>query len=317
MKRFGSLIILIVLIVLVVVGKASMYVVREGEQVVVTEFGRPVGVRTEAGLNFKTPFIQEVHRLDKRLLPWDGDPENMQTGDKKRIFIDVWARWRIVDPEAFFKAVRDERRGYKILDDIVDSVVRDVVAKYKLIEVVRSSNRKLLFESEELAQEAAAQHEEISLGRAGMEQEIHRRATADLKDRYGMELVDVRMKRINYIESVRQTVYERMISERQRIAKLFESEAIEEKNRILGRTQKELDRIQGEQRRRSTEIRGNADAEVIALAAKAYSQAPSLYDFLRRLEAYKKTLGAGTRLILSTDNDFLETLRNPEATTKK
>ncbi len=145
----------IILVVLVAIfAKASLYVVQEGQQAVITQFGKPVKEVTEAGLNSKMPFIQKVHRLEKRLLPWDGDPENMQTRDKKRIFIDVWARWRIVDPMKFFQAVRSEQRGYKILDDLVDSAVRDVVARYNLIEVVRSSNRELQYETEELAKDA-------------------------------------------------------------------------------------------------------------------------------------------------------------------
>jgi len=292
-----------------VLAKASLYVVQEGHQAVITQFGKPVNVVRDPGLNFKTPFIQTVNRLEKRLLPWDGDPENMQTRDKKRIFIDVWARWRIVDPMKFFQAVRTEQRGYKILDDLVDSAVRDVVARYNLIEVVRSSNRELQYETEELAEDAAAGREMITTGRAKMEAEILEVASAALTERYGMELTVVHVKRINYIESVRRQVYLRMQSERLRIAQLFESEAKEEQNRILGRMRKELDVIQGEMQQKSAEIRGQADAEVIKIAAAGYSKSPEFYEFLRSLEAYRKTLGPGTRLILSSDNKFLTQLR--------
>ena len=300
-----------VLVIGAVLTPASTYTVTEGWQVIITQFGDLVRVRTDAGLYFKVPFIQKVHRLEKRLLPWDGDPENMQTLDKKRIFIDVWARWRIVDPMKFFQAVRTEQRGYKILDDLVDSAVRDVVARNNLLEVVRSGNRALLYESEELARDASSTQDLISVGRAKMEAEILTVASVGLKDQYGMELSVVHIKRVNYIESVRRTVYDRMKSERMRIAALFESEAEEEKNRILGLTAKELDGIKGEEQQRAAEIRGEADAEVIRIAAEAYSKSPEFYEFLRRLETYKKTLGAGTRLILSTDNDFLRHLRGP------
>ena len=307
----------VVFVIAVIVVSASMYTVTEGSQAVITQFGDPVHVRTEAGLYFKPPFIQKVHRLEKRLLPWDGDPEHMQTLDKKRIFIDVWARWRIVDPMKFFRAVRTETRGYSILDNLVDSAVRDVVARNNLIEVVRSTNRELHYESEELARDAAANQVKIDVGRAKMEEEILRVASVDLEKDYGMELSVVHVKRVNYIESVRATVYERMKSERMRIARLFESEAEEEQNRIQGLTTKELDTIKGEEQQRAAEIRGRADAEVIRIAAEAYSQSPEFYEFLRRLETYKITLGKGTRLVMSTDNAFLKDLRGPNPVGKK
>ena len=304
---------IITLIAVVVIGilvGTSLYTVKEGQQTVLTQFGKPVAVEVDAGLKFKIPFIQKVHRLEKRLLPWDGAPENMQTGDKKRIFIDVWARWRIVDAMKYFQAVRTEQRGYKILDDLVDSAVRDVVASHNLIEAVRSTNRELVYdESEELAKDAATKQEEIKAGRATLEAEILKDASADLKDRYGTELTDVHIKRIDYNDAVRRTVYDRMISERKRISQLFESEGEEEKNRILGLTRKELDEIEGEMEQRAAEIRGDADAEVIRIAAEAYSKSPEFYKFLRQLEAYKKALSTRTRLILSTDNEFFEQLR--------
>ena len=195
MKAIVALV--IVILAAVVLIPASTYTVPEGWQAVITQFGDPVRVRTAAGLYFKPPFIQKIHRLEKRLLPWDGDPENMQTLDKKRIFIDVWARWRIVDPMKFFQAVRTERRGYKILDDLVDSAVRDVVARNNLIEVVRSSNRELLYESDELARDAAATQDRITVGRAKMEADILAVARVGLRERYGMELSDIHIKRVN------------------------------------------------------------------------------------------------------------------------
>jgi len=297
-------------IILLVIGGASLYssayTVTEGKQAIVTQFGKPKGAIQEPGLYFKLPFIQEVHYLERRLLPWDGAPESMQTRDKKRIDIDVWARWRIVDPMTFFIKVRTEQRGQKILDDLVDSAVRDVVARHRLIDVVRRSNRELVYESEELQRPAADRVE--GRGRDDLEEKIL--LGVDLKE-YGMELTRIRIKRVNYVASVRKTVYDRMISERLRIARLFDSEAIEEKNKIEGQTQKELDQIEGEMAQKSAEIRGDADAQVIQLTAKAYGKSQEFYVFLRRLEVLKKTLGRDTRLIMSTDSDLFRLLKEP------
>jgi membrane protease subunit HflC len=308
MKVLNALIILLVVLVVAFVG-ASAYVIHEWEQAVITRFGRPVDYKTEAGLYFRKPFIEKVHKLEKRLLPWDGDPENMPTRDKKRIFIDVWARWHITDPLKYYQTLRTEQAGYKILDDLVDSRVRDIIGNYNLIEAVRSSNRELTYESEELEDALTARQAEISIGRTRIEGEIRDRVVNDLKGKnYGLELVDVHIKRVNYIESVRDAVYERMKSERDRIARLFESEAEEEQNRILGQTRKEVDEIEGEMEKRSAEIRGQAEAEVIGIYAEAVQRSPEFYEFLRRLEAYRKTLGPDTRLILSTDSEFLRLL---------
>lgn len=307
-----TLIVIVVVVVIAAVSlTASLYVVPEGQQAVITQFGKPVGVVTGAGLRFKIPFVQQVHTLEKRLLPWDGYAENMQTRDKKRIFVDTWARWRIADPMKYFQALRTLRQGFKILDDLVDSAVRDVVARYNLIEVVRSTNRELMYESEELTREEAAARDNVTTGRAAMEKQILEIASRNLRERTGIELVDVHIKRVNYIESVRGTVYARMKSERLRIAELFKSEAEEEKSRILGRTRRELDEIQGEMERQSAEIRGQADAEVTRLAAAAYGKSPDFYRFLRELEAYGKALGEKTRLILSTRHKFLDTFAAP------
>ena len=306
MKSKLAAAVFVLFVIAAVVCNASTFVVEEGKQVIVTQFGKPVDDVQTAGLHFKTPFIQEAYYLDKRLLPWDGSPESMQTKDKKRIDIDVWARWRISDPMTFFVKVRNEERGQKILDDLVDSAVRDVVARHNLIDVVRKSNDKLIYETEELERTAA--DEVAGRGRDDVEDEIL--IDVDLKE-YGMELVKVRIKRVNYVASVRATVYERMISERSKIARLYDSEALEEKNRILGQTQKELDQIEGEMEQKSAELRGAADAKVIELTAKAYAQSPEFYEFLRRLEVLKKTIDQDTRLILSTESDLFNTLKEP------
>ncbi|UCG32818.1 MAG: protease modulator HflC [Phycisphaerales bacterium] len=308
MKVLNALILLFVIIIVIFIA-ASAYTINEWEQAVITRFGRPVAHKTEAGLYFRKPFIEKVHKLEKRLLPWDGDPENMPTRDKKRIFIDVWARWRITDPLKYYQTLRTEQAGHKILDDLVDSRVRDVIGKYNLIEAVRSTNRELTYESEELEDALAARQTEIFVGRTRIEEEIRDEVVDDLKGKnYGLELVDVHIKRVNYIESVRNAVYERMKSERDRIARLFESEAQEERDRILGQTRKEVDEIEGEMEQRSAEIRGGAEAEVIQIYAEAIEKSPEFYEFLRRLEAYRKTLGRDTRLILSTDSEFLRLL---------
>lgn len=313
MKVKATISILAALVIGVVVLYASAYVVDEGKQAVVTKFGRPVRFVTEAGLYFKTPFIEEIHVLEKRLLPWDGDAENIQTRDKKRIFIDVWARWQITEPEKFYKAIRTEQMGQQILDSLVNSAVKNVVAQNNLIDVVRSTNEELVYESEEMmemARSADATRDVVETGRDKMEEMILQAVAKDLKENdYGMELSAVRVKRVNYIESVRQTVYERMRSERLRIAKLFESEAEEDQNRIEGLTRKELDEIEGDMEQKSAEIRGAADAEVIQLAAEAYGKSPEFYAFLRRLEVFKQTLGRGTRLIFTTDSDLFKLLK--------
>ncbi len=299
--------------ILIVVGLgilaiSAIYVIPEGQQAVITEFGKPVKAVTDAGPYWRIPFVHEVNRMEKRLLPWDGAPQNMPTMDKRRIFIDVWARWRIVDPMKFYMVVGTVSNAQHRLDEIVDSAVRTVIAKNNLIDAVRTTDNPLVYESEELARDWSARRERVSTGRRQIETEIKKIASEGLGDTYGMELADVHIKRINYIESVRNKVYERMRSERMRIASLYESEAEEEKNKILGQTRKELDEIEGDMEQRSTEIRGDADAKVIEITAKAFGKSPDFYEFLRTLEAYKKTLTKGTRLVLTTDNEFLHLL---------
>ena len=309
MKSRIAAIVIVVLGIAALVLYSSVFVVEEGKQAIVTQFGKPVADVQDAGLHFKSPFIQEVHYLEKRLLPWDGEPVSMRTNDKKEIDIDVWARWRIVDPMTFFVKVPggNEQGGQMILDGRVNSAVRDVVALHNLIDVVRTSNKELKYESEELERIATEKVE--GKGRDGVEEEILR--GVDLTE-FGMELTMVRIKRINFVASVRQTVYERMISERLQIARLYDSEAQEERNRILGQTQKDLDQIEGEMEKRSAEIRGEADAKVIKMTAEAYGgEALEFYEFLRRLEVFKESLGRDTRLILSTESDLFRLLKEP------
>ena len=314
-----AVIALLVVVPLVVLGWGAVYIVPEGQQVVITQFGKLVGEPiTEAGLKFKLPLVQEVHYLEKRLLPWDGAPENMLTIKKTPIIIDVWARWRITDAKKFFQAVHTETGGYRILDELLDPNVLNVIAQNRLINVVRSTNRTMEIESEELAKETSK--EVFTTGRAEIEAEILQKVNdLDLNEKYGMEVVVVRIKRVNYIEKNRNDIYRRMQSERMRIVELFQSEGEGEKSKILGDTRYQLDKIEGEREKQVAEIRGRADAEVIRIAAEAYSKSPEFYMFLRRLEAYKKSLGPGTQLILSTDNKFLKQFRDPgaESTGKK
>ena len=290
--KVGFIGVIIVVIILLILANSALYVVPEGRQVVVLQFGRPVRADVDAGLYYKTPFIQDIHQFEKRLLPWDGDPQNMVTQDKRNIFVDVWARWRIVEPMKFYKAVGTVQNGQQRLDELVDSAVRAVIAKNRLIDAVRSTDDPLEYESEELRKDWASRRERVTTGRQKIEDEIKEIASEGLGETYGMELADVHIKRINYIQSVREKVYERMRSERTRIARLYQSEAEEEENRIIGQTKKELDEIQGEMEKRSAEIRGAADAAVIAITAGAYGQAPEFYEFLRRLEAYEKSLAS-------------------------
>ncbi len=306
--KISRVVTILIVVALGILTLSAIYVIPEGQQAVITEFGKPVKAVTQAGPKWRIPFVHEVNRMEKRLLPWDGDPQNMPTKDKRRIFIDVWARWRIVDPLQFYKAVGTVSNAQHRLDEVVDSAVRGVVAKNNLIDAVRTTDNPLEYESEELARDWSARRERVTTGRRQIEREIKQIASEGLGDTYGMELADVHIKRINYIESVRDKVYERMRSERMRIASLYESEAEEEKNKILGQTRKELDEIEGEMEQRSTEIRGYADAKVIEITARAFGKSPDFYQFLRTLEAYKKTLTRGTRLVLTTDNEFLQLL---------
>lgn len=317
MKSLTRIIVLVVVALILL--NASAFTIDPAEQAIITQFGEPRRVVAEPGLHFRTPFIQEVHRLEKRLLPWDGASENMVTKDKKSIYIDVWARWRIIDPLRFYQACRNINGGQKIMDDLVDSSVRDVIAAHNLIDGVRSTNEPLEYELEALEADEDRVQEMIQVGRGELEQRILAsvRAATDVQATYGMEVTDVHIKRVNYVPNVRDRVYDRMKSERTRIASLFESEAQEERNRILGNTKKELDEIEGDMEQRSAEIRGAADAEVIKIYADSLSQDPEFFEFVRQLEAYKNALGSGTRLILSTDNDFLRRLREADVEHKE
>lgn len=298
-------------LVLILLARGAMYRVRPNEQVLVLQFGRIVGDPVvEPGLKFKNPFTQRVVRLEKRLIAWDGDPNQMPTRDKKNIFVDVYARWRIVDARLFYESLGTVRGGQKKLDDLVDGAARDVVSGHNLIEVVRSSNRELVYGAD--SREAGLAPEtpvRIEKGREQLETLIRDNVAGTLRQQFGMDLKDVRIKRVNYVQSVRDQVYERMKSERERIASRLRSEAQEYRDQILGETKKDVAIIEGEAEDKSARIRGDADAKAIQIYAQAVNQAPDFYAFLRSLEAYQKVIDSRTNLILTTNSEFLKVLK--------
>ena len=296
----------IVFVALVIAGQAA-YTVSETEQVIITQFGEPVGDPVVSpGLHFKIPFIQRSNFFEKRFLEWDGNPNQVPTRDKRFIWVDTYARWRIVDPLLFFQRLRDERGAQSRLDDILDGETRNAVARHDLIELVRSSNRDpedVLIESEE----EAAILEEIARGRREVTRQILETAagrTADL----GIELLDLRFKRINYVEEVQQDVFARMIAERQRIAEEFRSEGQGESARIHGERERELAQIQSEAYRRAEELRGEADANATSIYAEAYNRDGDFYAFTKSLETYEATMDPSTLFILGTDSELLQFL---------
>lgn len=299
----------IVLAVLVVVS-ASAFRVGEAEQVIITQFGDPIGDPIAApGLHFKMPFVQQANFFDKRFLEWDGSPNQVPTKDKRFIWVDTYARWRIVDPLRFFQRLRDERGAQSRLDDILDGETRNAVARYDLIELVRNSNRN----PDDIPIEA--EEEEVILnviakGRDQVSREILERAaerTADL----GIELLDLRIKRINYVEEVQRDVFARMIAERQRIAELYRSEGQGEAARIQGERERDLQRIQSEAFKTAEELKGKADASATDIYADAYGRDADFYSFTRSLETYEKVIDPATMLILETDSEFLRYLERP------
>ncbi len=298
---------LVVFFLALIVLSNTLYVVDMTEQVVVTQFGRPIGDPvTEPGLKIRVPFIQRVNVFEKRILEWDGNQSQIPTKDKKYIWVDTFARWRIIDPLKFMQSVSNELGAHARLDDVIDAATRDLITSYDLIEVVRNTNRDMVGSDGE---EPIPTTEPIEIGREILTVEIFDRA-AEQMPRYGIELIDVRIKRINYVEEVQQKVYERMISERQRIAEQLRSEGKGESSEIRGRKEKELQRITSEAYRIAEEVRGNADAEATGIYADAYGRDPEFYSFLRTLESYSETLDEETALILTTDSDYFKYLKS-------
>ncbi len=308
--------VIIVLAILGVVGfSLSTFSLDETEQAVVVQFGAPVGEPvTEPGLHFKIPFIQEVRRFDKRLLSWDGDPNQIPTRGEQFISVDTTARWRIVDPLKFLQSVGDERGAQLRLNDILDSVVRDQISASELVEIVRSKDWEVSREDLERAQITGEQDEEILLqrvarGRAEIVQSVLEQAQK-LMPQYGIELIDIRIKRVDYVESVQERVFERMIAERQRIAEQFRAEGEGRAREIDGQTQRRVSEIRSEARRQAEVIRGTADAEATRIYNEAFGADPEFYAFFRTLESYSKSLGKDVTLILRADSDYFRFLRD-------
>ena len=307
-KQSLILIIVVAIIAAFVLLKGSLYVVDIREQVVVTQFGRPVRTVTEPGLYTKVPFIQTTRSFDKRALEWDGESSDILTRDKENIEVNTWALWKIVDPLKFYTALDAEYRGQGVLDEVIESSVKNIVSSYLLKEVVRDTNRKLLYTTKEL--QNTNRVSVIDKGRAKLMEEIKLTAGLQLEDRYGMQLIDVVIKHINYVSSVIPKIYDRMRSERLRIANKYESEGRKKEAEIVGSTKKELERIESEGYKIAKELMGAADAQAIKIYAEAYKKKPEFYSFLKTLETYKTTINDNTTLILNTDGDYFKYIEN-------
>ncbi len=309
----STLIGLLVIIVLF----SSAFIVDETQQVVITQFGRPVGDPiTEPGIHFKIPLIQEANVFDKRFLEWDGDSNQIPTKDKRFIWVDTYGRWRISDPLLFFQRLRDERGAQGRLDDILDGETRNAIANHNLVEIVRNTNRtpEAIIDTLGMETDIETVFPKISVGREKITREILAAASARTQE-LGIELLDIRFKRINYVEEVRVKVYERMITERKRIADKFRSEGQGEASKILGDKERELKRIQSEAYRTAREIIGKADAEATSIYARAYNRSADsreFYRFTQTMETYKKTFSEKDWLILSTDSEFYKFLQNSQ-----
>jgi len=290
--------IIIVLIVLVVSG--AFYIVNEAQQVIITQFGKPIGKPiVEPGLHLKIPFIQQANYFEKRFIAWDGKPNQIPTKDKRFIWVDTYARWRIKDPLLFFQRLRNQRIAQSRLDDILDGGTRNVIASHRLIELVRSG----------LIKDTSKELEEIKFGREKLAKEVLKQASQKAKN-LGIEILDFRFKRINYVEEVRQKVYARMIAERKRIAEQYRAEGAGEAARIQGEKERQLKIITSEAYKTAKEIKGKADAEAARIYANAYNKDPEFFSFLRSLDAYKKAFKDKSILIISPENSFLKYFLN-------
>ena len=302
-------IVIIVCIVAFVLAFASAYTVSEIEQVVITQFGEIKGDTVDdPGLHFKIPIIQQANYFAKNLLEWDGDPGQIPTLDKTYIWVDTFARWKITDPVKFFQTVNNTVSALGRLDDIIDPAVRNFITSYSLIETVRTSNRKLDTMDELGLQDTQKDQGtmfNITTGRAKITRGILEQARPKL-EKFGIELVDVQIKRINYVEQVRKSVYERMIAERNQIAEKFRSEGTGEARKVFGEKERDLQRITSQAYKVAQEIKGKADAQAVKIYAKAYSVDPEFYSFTKTLEIYNQALDQTSSIILSTDSEFFK-----------
>lgn len=312
MMRRAWVALVLAIVVLTTLG-STFYTVSEQEQVVITQFGEPIGQATiDPGLHVKLPFAQEVNVFEKRWLEWNGNPNQVPTRDKKYIWVETYARWRIANPLLFFQRLRDERGAQSRLDDIIDGETRNVIANHNLIEIVRTSNRPFeRAEEVEDVMEAEAMHQ-VELGRDRITRLILERASLVVPD-YGIELVDVQIQRLNYIESVQTKVFERMISERKRIADRYRSEGQGKSAEIRGKKERELKVIESEAYRKTQEIMGRGDAEATSIYAEAYNRNRELYEFSKTMETYKNSIDKESWLVLSTNASLFRYLQSPDA----
>lgn len=307
---------LILLVVGLIALSSAAYTVNMREQVVITQFGEPKGDPvTEAGLKFKVPFIQKINSFDKRILEWDGLVEQMPTKEKTLIMVDTYARWQISDPLKYFQVLRDERSAQSRLDDILGSETRNTIAKHELIEVIRTTKGRVPEQSEGVAEAdetgVVGVLPPISRGRSALESDIYETSRAKLEE-YGIKLLDVRFKRVNYNQTVERQIYQRMISERKQIADRFRSEGAGEAAKILGRMEKELNTIESEAYKKVQTIMGEADAQATEIYASAYNQSPEaaeFYEFSKTMELYPEMIGGKSTVVLSTDSDLFKYLK--------
>ena len=307
MKNKGILIVIVMAAAAFLVYNAA-YTVDETQQVIITQFGRIVGTpKTDPGLRFKVPFIQRANYFAKNLLDWDGDPGQIPTLDKTFIWVDTFARWKITDPIKFFQTVNNQFSAVGKLNDIIDPAVRNFITSYSLIETVRKSSRSLDTSDVETEDRIRTSYA-VNVGREKITQGILKQAQPKLAQ-FGIELVDVKIKRINYVEQVRKSVYGRMIAERKQIAEKYRSEGKGEAQKILGERERDLQEITSEAYRKAQEVKGKADAQATIIYADAYGVDPDFYSFVQTLEIYDQSLDEKNTLILSTDSEFLKYLK--------
>jgi len=308
MGKFFSVLITVFIFVIVLIFGGAFYIVNESEQVVITQFGKPVGNPiTNPGLKLKKPFLETANYFDKRFIAWDGEPKQVSTRDKRFININTYARWRISDPLQYAKRLFDESKALTRLGSVLEGATQNAIANHDLIELVRSSNRDYVSGQDNSDEKSNKEKAIIESGRDELTKEILALAKESTKD-LGIEILDFKFKRINYVPEVRQKVYERMISERKRIAEEFRSQGAGESARISGQKDRDLKEITSDAYRRSQEIKGRADGEAANIYAGAYNKNPSFYRFMRTMEIYRETLDDETVLVLSTEGEFLKYL---------
>jgi modulator of FtsH protease HflC len=305
MKQIAQFFLIGLVLLSIAVVYDGFFILEEGQQAMITQFGAPVGEpKTEAGFKLKLPFVQDVNYFDKKVQIWDGDPNQIPTNDKTYVYLDVSARWRITDALKYMQAVKTEARAQSLLDDIIDGTVRDMVNKNDLIEIIRSSDWSLATMTNPRDNDSPP-----VVGRDGISNQVLT-AAAKVTPQYGIELLDVMFKRVNYIESVRLKVYDRMISERKRIAAERRSTGEGKKAEILGKVERELQVILSEANREASEIKGQADASATKIYGDIYSQDPEFFSFYKTLQSYSSVIGKNTSLILSADSDLYHYLQN-------